>query len=195
MPPSPGHAAATPESAIRRLGRTDLDAFRAHLLRLDADSRRSRFAMPATDAFVTRYAAMAFDHGSALFGAFDDGRLHAAGELRPVSETAAEALFSVEPERRGRGVATALLARIIDDARVLGVRRIYMGCLSGNRAMQALARKFEAEFSFEPADLLQLEGAWTARERPAQTSEKHTEFATAMVRVKAGWRAFRPRRT
>ena len=190
MSPSPDHVAGS----IRRLGAPGLDAFRAHLLRLDRESRRSRFAMPATDDFVRRYAVTAFDHGTSLFGFFEDGRMHAAGELRPVTETAAEALFSVEPEHRGEGVATALFARIIDDARALGVRRIYMSCLSRNRAMQALARKFEAEFSFEPADLLQLKGAWTARERSSQDPDIATEFATAMVRVGGGWRRFQPRR-
>ncbi len=150
--------------------------------------------MPASDAFVARYAATAFSHDSTLFGFFDSGFMRAAAELRPVSERAAEATFSVEPEYRGRGVATALFSRIIDDARTLGARRIYMSCLSHNRAMQALARKFEAEFAFEPADLLQIETSGRQHGKLPETSEKQNEFATAMVRLGGGWRPFQTRR-
>ena len=45
---------------IRKLWPTDLPAFRAHLLRLDPDSRHSRFGMGASDDFITRYAARSF---------------------------------------------------------------------------------------------------------------------------------------
>ncbi|MHB2168465.1 N-acetyltransferase family protein [Alsobacter sp. R-9] len=181
-------------AGIRRLGSNDRGAFREHLLRLDGESRASRFAMAASDAFVERYAGTAIVHDITLFGFFDEERLRAVAELRPVGERAAEAAFSVEPAWRGRGIATALFARIIDDARALGTRRIYMSCLSENRAMQALARKFEAEFRFEPADLLDGQSMRSASLRPAETSGTKEEFSTAIVRLGDGWRRFSPRR-
>ncbi len=151
--------------------------------------------MPASDAFVTRYATTAFIHDSTLFGHFDGPVLRAAAELRPVSRRAAEAAFTVEPAYRGRGVATALFARIIEDARARGTSKIYMSCLSHNRAMQALARKFEAEFVFEPADLLQAHEQSTRHEPSSEDTVKQDEFATAIVRLGGGWRRFQARRS
>lgn len=191
---SPGQSSPAWSAGIRRLAHGDLGAFREHLLRLDRESRQSRFAMKASDTFVARYAATAFSHDSTLFGLFEGGFMRAAAELRPVSGRAAEAAFSVEPEYRGQGVATALFARIIEDARALGARRIYMSCLSHNQAMQALARKFEAEFAFEPADPLQAHALPPHRVGVAKANDISSEFATATVRVGGGWRPFQARR-
>lgn len=179
---------------IRRLGPADREAFRDHLLRLDEASRASRFAMPVSDGFVERYVGTALAHATTMFGFLDGAELRAVAELRPVGERAAEAAFSVEPGYRGRGIATALFTRIIDDARALGVRRIYMSCLAENRAMQALARKFEAEFRFEPADLLEDDSPSAVPVPSTENHEKKEEFSTAIVRLKEPWHPFSSRR-
>ena len=49
------HAAA--KGHIRKLWSADAIAFRDHLLRLDFETRRTRFAMATTDDFIERYAA------------------------------------------------------------------------------------------------------------------------------------------
>ena len=195
MNTTPGQSPAAWSANIRRLAHGDIGAFREHLLRLDRESRQCRFAMKASDAFVARYASTAFGHDSTLFGFFECGFMRAAAELRPVSGRAAEAAFSVEPEYRGQGVATALFSRIIEDARALGARRIYMSCLSHNRAMQALARKFEAEFAFEPADLLAAHAPASRRQGQSELTEKQSEFTTATVRLQGCWRPFQARRS
>ena len=46
--------------AIRQLRPSDLAAFREHLLRLDADSRRDRFNGVTDEVFLASYAARRF---------------------------------------------------------------------------------------------------------------------------------------
>jgi len=134
--------------AIRKLFATDMPLFRDHLLRLDADSRRNRFIGGVSDAFIERYAARCFARGAVVFGYIVDGELRGAAELHPGDEgdaETAEAAFSVEPGLRRRGVGRELFAHLIRCARAYGVRHLRMNCLAHNRAMQALARSFQAE--------------------------------------------------
>ena len=48
--------AKPPAADIRRLWRSDLPAFREHLLRLDEISRHMRFGGGVSDAFIAQYA-------------------------------------------------------------------------------------------------------------------------------------------
>ena len=59
-----------------------MPAFRDHLLRLDPQSRRDRFSGGVSDDFLIDYAAHCFGAGDLVFGAFVDGALRGAGELR-----------------------------------------------------------------------------------------------------------------
>lgn len=178
-----------PEGSIRKLWPTDLPQFREHLLRLDAESRRSRFAMGASDEFLRRYAERSFALDAVIFGYFEGAALRAAAELRGMGRREAEAAFSVEPECRRQGVGTALFARLVTTARNRNLRRIYMSCLAGNRAMQTLARKFEADLVFEADDVLGVVQA----ERPSPTSlvgEAVADmggFATAVLALPGRW--------
>ena len=72
----------TSDIHIRRLWAPDKDAFRDHLLRLDAMSRAERFSGGVSDDFLIRYADHCFGAGDLVFGAFIDGELRGAGELR-----------------------------------------------------------------------------------------------------------------
>lgn len=144
------HSEAIP--VIRRLWPAESLLFRDHLLRLDADSRRSRFGSAVSEDFVAHYAGRVFRSGSILLGAFLDGTLRAAGELYPLSEILAkeaEAAFSVETAFQGHGVGTQLMERIILAARNRGIRTLQMNCLAYNRPMQKMARKFDADLAFE----------------------------------------------
>lgn len=137
---------------IRRLWPAESLLLRDHLLRLDADSRRSRFGSSVSEEFVTHYAGRVFRSGSIVLGAFLEGTLRAAGELYPLSEILAkeaEAAFSVETEYQGHGVGTQLMERIILAARNRGIRTLQMNCLAYNRPMQKMARKFDADLAFE----------------------------------------------
>src|ERR1700709_2103650 len=96
---------------VRRLWRSDMEAFRDHMLRLDDTSRHLRFGGGVSDAFIRQYAEHCFGKGDLVFGAFFEGGLHGAAELRSNeaiwSEQApfnrhihAEAAFSVEAAYR-----------------------------------------------------------------------------------------------
>jgi GNAT superfamily N-acetyltransferase len=136
---------------VRRLWPSDQGAFLNHLLRLDPESRHDRFAMGVSDEFIARYAERCFEADGLIFGYFAEDELRGAGELRMTSRDhkTAEAAFSVEKDWRRKGVGKALMTRIVRGARNEGVTTLYLTCLASNRAMQKVARHFDAELKFE----------------------------------------------
>jgi GNAT superfamily N-acetyltransferase len=142
-----------PEDAvIRKLWIGETDKYREHLLRLDAVSRRSRFGGGVSDAFICNYADLSTSLDALVHGCFIDGVLRGAGELRPLGRNVpqqAEAALSVEKPWQSHGVGSALLARTLLAARNRGFRLLHMVCLAENQRMQQLARKFDAELSFD----------------------------------------------
>jgi GNAT superfamily N-acetyltransferase len=138
--------------AVRKLWAGETDAYRDHLLRLDADSRRRRFSGTVTDEFIAHHAASAGDVGVVVHGFFIDGVLRGAAELRPFGSPFAregEAAFSVEQPWQSQGVGSLLLQRTLLSARNRGIKSLQMHCLGENRRMQQLARKFEADLHFD----------------------------------------------
>ncbi|MGL4325199.1 MAG: GNAT family N-acetyltransferase [Beijerinckiaceae bacterium] len=136
---------------VRKLGPGDVEAFKAHLLRLDAESRRDRFNGGTDDAFVERYAVRSFEPRTTVFGWFEDGVLRGAAELHRApegKEEPAEAAFSVEREFQRNGVGTSLLRRLIHYAQNRGVKQVQVMTSPQNMAMQALARKFGAKMAY-----------------------------------------------
>jgi GNAT superfamily N-acetyltransferase len=170
-------SATNPVVEIRRLWPADMPAFRDHLLRLDARSRHERFGGGMSDDFVIRYAENCFGQGDLVFGAFIDGVMRGAGELRS-SEAIwseqppfqrhihAEAAFSVEQAYRRRGVGAQLFQRIERAATNHGVETIEIVCMPDDVGMLRLAAKFNTQFSFEEN---QITGRLTAR-RPTPFS-------------------------
>jgi GNAT superfamily N-acetyltransferase len=151
---------ATPQADVRRLWHADMPVFREHLLRLDSRSRHDRFGGGMSDEFVAHYAENCFGKGDLVFGAFVDGRLRGAAELRSKeaiwTEQApfrrhihAEAAFSVEATHRRRGIGEQLFARIERAAGNHGVETIDIICMPDNVGMMRLAAKFETKFTFE----------------------------------------------
>ena len=137
---------------VRKLWFGETDAYRDHLLRLDADSRQRRFSGGVSDEFIGRHAATIDEVGVVVHGFFIDGVLRGAAELRPLGTLfahEAEAAFSVEKPWQSHGVGTVLLERTLLTARNRGITGLHMNCMPENRRMQQLARKFEAELSFE----------------------------------------------
>ncbi len=137
---------------IRKLWVGETDAYRDHLLRLDHDSRRTRFSGAVSGDVIARHAATAAEVGVVVHGFIVDGTLRGAAELRrigPVFSREAEAAFSIEQPWQSHGVGTALLQRTLLSARNRGIKSLHMHCLADNRRMQQLARKFEADLSFD----------------------------------------------
>jgi GNAT superfamily N-acetyltransferase len=138
--------------AIRKLWIGETDAYRDHLLRLDRESRRRRFSGTVSDDVIARHAATANGIGVVVHGFFVDGVLRGAAELRPNGSAfthEAEAAFSIEQPWQSHGVGTELLERTLLSARNRGIKALHMHCLADNQRMQQLARKFEAELSFD----------------------------------------------
>jgi GNAT superfamily N-acetyltransferase len=137
---------------VRKLWPTETDAYRDHLLRLDPESRNTRFSGAVADEAIARHAASANEFGVVVHGFFVDGVMHGAGELRPIGPLfshEAEAAFSIERDWQSHGVGTVLLERTLLSARNRGIKLLRMDCLAANRRMQQLARKFEAGLTFD----------------------------------------------
>src|SRR5690349_7190194 len=134
--------------SVRKLWPTETERFRDHLLRLDKESRRLRFAHAVSDAFIEDYASRMTEFGSVVYGHILDGHVRGAAELRRLGDswgTEAEAAFSVEKPYQDQGVGSELMGRVVRAARNRGIRRLYMSCLAENSKMQTIARKHEAE--------------------------------------------------
>jgi GNAT superfamily N-acetyltransferase len=143
-----------PEGAvIRKLWIGETDIYCEHLLRLDPSSRRNRFGGGVSDAFIRKYADLSIALDAIVHGCFVGGVLRGAAELRSLGSglppRQAEAALSVEKPWQSHGVGSALLARTLLAARNRGFRHLHMACLADNERMQQLARKFDAELSFD----------------------------------------------
>ena len=137
---------------IRKLWIGETDAYRDHLLRLDRESRHRRFSGAVSDEVIVRHAATAKGLDVVVYGFFVDGVLRGAAELRQngsLFSHEAEAAFSIEQPWQSHGVGTELLQRTLLSARNRGIKSLRMDCLAENHRMQQLARKFDAELSFD----------------------------------------------
>jgi GNAT superfamily N-acetyltransferase len=142
---------------IRKLWIGEADIYRGHLLRLDAESRRSRFGLALADELIAAYVASPPWRGAVMHGFIVDGVLRGAAELKPFGATfptGAEAAFSVEKPWQSHGVGSALLARTLLAARNRGIRQVHMACLPDNARMQQLAQKFAAHLSFDVGNVV-----------------------------------------
>jgi GNAT superfamily N-acetyltransferase len=138
--------------SVRKLWLGESDVYAEHLLRLDPDSRRRRFSGAVSDDLIRQHAASAQGIGVVIYGFFVDGVLRGSAELRvyhPQLSREAEAAFSIEQPWQSHGVGSVLLERTLLSARNRGVKSLHMHCLADNQRMQELARKFDAELTFD----------------------------------------------
>jgi len=176
---------------IRKLWIGETAKYREHVLRLDPDSRRNRFAGGVSDSFIRNYVELTCGGLDAIVhGFFVGGTMRGAAELRPLgaqSPGQAEAAISVEKPWQSHGVGSALLRRTLLAARNRGFRLLHMACLADNQRMQQLARKFDAELSFDFGGVLgEVE---SSRPTPLSlmremVSDGHG-FATAMLELQS----------
>lgn len=139
-------------SVIRKLWMHETRVYLEHLLRLDPESRHNRFGGAVTDDFIRNYVALSRGLDSVIHGFFVAGVLRGVAELRPLGKTfahQAEVAFSIEKPWQSHGIGSALLERTLLAARNRGIQMLHMACLADNRRMQQLARKFDAELTFD----------------------------------------------
>ncbi|MCH9764636.1 MAG: GNAT family N-acetyltransferase, partial [Alphaproteobacteria bacterium] len=137
---------------IRKLWPTESEKFRDHLLRLDKQGRRMRFAHGVSDHFIEDYASHMSEVGSIIYGFVENGEIRGAAELKKIGNlwgSEAEAAFSVETEYQGLGIGTELMGRVIRSARNRRIRHLVMSCLTENEKMQTIARHHHADLRFE----------------------------------------------
>lgn len=137
---------------IRKLWIVEANAYCDHLLRLDTDSRRNRFGGAIADDMIRTYAATMRGPDAIVHGFFVDGVLRGAADMRVLGSAyrgEAEAAFSIEKPWQSLGVGSALLERSLLAARNRGIKMLHVCCLPENQRMQQLARKFDAEMSFD----------------------------------------------
>jgi GNAT superfamily N-acetyltransferase len=137
---------------IRKLWIGEAEKYRDHLLRLDAESRRNRFGGAVADELILAYVETAMQIDTVMHGFLVDGTLRGVAELKPFGADfpgEAEVAFSIEKPWQSHGVGSALLERTLLAARNRGIKLVHMTCLVDNARMQQLARKFEAELSFD----------------------------------------------
>lgn len=136
----------------RKLLPAENQLFRDHLLRLSPDDRVSRFAGSVSDSRIIEYVSR-FDWLTAVvIGYFVDGALRGVAELRwldPGTGWRAELAVTVEEAWQDGRIGTELLRRAIGYARNRGLKSLAMICLTENRRMQAIARKFAGDLVFE----------------------------------------------
>src|SRR5690349_20673726 len=99
---------------IRKLWLGEAAPYRDHLLRLDQNSRHSRFGGGVSDEFIRNYVDTTFGLSTAVHGFFAEGVLRGAAELRPFGpgfSREAEAAFSIEADWQSHGIGSALLQR------------------------------------------------------------------------------------
>jgi GNAT superfamily N-acetyltransferase len=176
------------DGVIRKLWIDRAGPYRDHLLRLDGESRRNRFGGAVSDEFIRNYIELSLGLDAVMHGFFVDGALRGVAELRPIgagTPDEAEAAFSIEKPWQSNGVGTALLERTLLAARNRGIKLLHMACLANNERMVDLARKFEAELTFDFGSVIgEVEAAHPTpmsmwRELVADTHG----FATAMLDV------------
>ena len=140
----------------RKLWPTELDLFRAHLLRLDPETRRMRFGRGVNDTFLENYCDTAYGLNSVVYACFIDGTLRAVAELRLLTETwpfEAELAFSVESPWQDSGIGTELMGRALTAARNRSIGRLYMICLPENGRMRKVAKKYDALLAWKPGEV------------------------------------------
>lgn len=136
--------------SLRRLWPSDGPAVQAFFLRLDPETRASRFMAAMNDRTVAAYAEQAMTAPGLVVGVFVDGTLRALGELRPYGlgrkdARTGEVALTVERGFRRSGLGSRLLRRLAEAARNHGIAELRLRCLPHNAAMRQLVAGIGAE--------------------------------------------------
>jgi len=143
--------------SLRRLWLSDGPAVHAFFLRLDSETRASRFMAAVGDQTAAAYAVQAMVAPGMIVGVFVDGTLRAIGELRPFGPRQAdarrvEAALTVERGFRRAGLGLKLLRRLAEAARNRGIAELRLRCLSHNVAMRRLVTGLGAEMRLDDGE-------------------------------------------
>lgn len=130
-------------TVIRKLIPYEYDMYRAHLMELDLESRRLRFAYPIADQSITELCnniARNPEKHKIFVAENEDLEIVGAGHIS-IEDKKIELAFSVLPEYQGEGIGDQLMKRCIEWCRNRGIRKGYMVCLSHNERIKHLCKK------------------------------------------------------
>lgn len=127
---------------VRKVMPTEYNKYRAHLKKLDIESRVLRFAHPATDTVIDmlcdkfeenpeQHVLFAIENANLEFIAI--GHIALEGEM--------ELALSVLKEYQGHRMGDALMKRVLQHCRTLGHLKGHMVCLPHNQAIKHLCSK------------------------------------------------------
>jgi GNAT superfamily N-acetyltransferase len=144
-------------TSLRRLWPSDTPAVRAFFLRLDSETRASRFMAAVGDRMAADYAERVTVMSGMVVGIFVGDTLRALGELRPLGPgpsgvRRAEVALTVEPGFRRAGLGALLLRRLVEAARNRGIAELCLRCLPHNVAMRRLIMGFGAQMRLEEGE-------------------------------------------
>jgi GNAT superfamily N-acetyltransferase len=127
--------------SIIRLQEQDRHIILRHLIRLDRESRFSRFFLYMSDDSLARHVEALDFSSDALFGYIVDGDVRGVGHIVFCSNGEAELAFSIETGFRRIGVGRSLMDRMITEAARIGALRLKFCTQPANAGMVSLGKR------------------------------------------------------
>lgn len=117
-----------------------------HFLRLDSQSRASRFFCSTSDENMKIYVDK-IDFKNGIFGIFNENLdIIGLGEcvfFKQNNKMTAEVAFTVEKKYQGNGLGNKLMKRVVQYANSRNVHELHMYCIKTNQAILHLAKKYQ----------------------------------------------------
>lgn len=143
---------------IRRIFKHELSLYKDHLLSLDSESKRLRFAYPIKDEGIGSFIESVekdFDTHCIFVAETLQCEVIAVGHISLVGDKP-ELALSVNTEYQGQGIGSDMMERCLTWCRNRSITNVYMICLASNAAVKHLASKhglkMQSEYGETTAD-------------------------------------------
>lgn len=141
---------------LKRLTEINREEVLNHFLRLDSESRSSRFCSSISDENMTNYVNK-IDFKNGIFGLFNENlEIIGLGEcvfFKDKDKLTAEVAFTVEKEYQGNGLGNKLMKRVVQYANSRDVHELQMYCIRTNQAILHLAKKYKLVPQYEGTEI------------------------------------------
>lgn len=141
---------------LKRLNEINRKKVLEHFLRLDYDSKSSRFCTPITDENMSIYVQK-IDFKNGIFGIFNDNLdIIGLGEcvfFKEKDKLTAEVAFTVEKPYQGNGLGNKLMKRVVQYANSRDIHELHMYCIRNNQAILHLAKKYNLVPQYEGTEI------------------------------------------
>lgn len=131
---------------LKRLSHIHKKQVLNHFLRLDKESRASRFFSSTSNENMQNYVEK-IDFNNGIFGIFNENLdIIGLGEcvfFKEKEKMTAEVAFTVEKQYQGNGLGNKLMKRVVQYANSKDVHELQMYCIRTNQAILHLAKKYK----------------------------------------------------